>query len=35
MILVLVFMVALWGPFQDLLGWAINGLADVFLTNYR
>jgi Zn-dependent protease len=35
MILVVVFMIALWGPFQNLLGWAINGLADVFLTNYR
>jgi Zn-dependent protease len=35
MILVIVFMFVLWGPFQRLLGWAINGLADVFLTNYR
>jgi Zn-dependent protease len=35
MILVVVFIIALWGPFQNLLGWAINGLADVFLTNYR
>jgi Zn-dependent protease len=35
MILVLVFMIGLWGPFQRMLGWAINGLADVFLTNYR
>jgi Zn-dependent protease len=35
MILVVVFMIALWGPFQNLLGWAINGLADVFLTSYR
>jgi Zn-dependent protease len=35
MILVLLAMFVLWGPFQDLLGWAINGLADVFLTNYR
>jgi Zn-dependent protease len=35
MILVVVFMVALWRPFQNLLGWAINGLADVFLTSYR
>ncbi len=35
MILVLLAMFALWRPFQSLLGWAINGLADVFLTNYR
>jgi Zn-dependent protease len=35
MILVVVFLFALWGPFQHLLGWVINGLADVFLTNYR
>jgi Zn-dependent protease len=35
MILVFVAMFALWGPFQRLLGWAINGLGDVFLTNYR
>jgi Zn-dependent protease len=35
MILVFVAMFALWGPFQRLLGWAINGLADAFLTNYR
>jgi Zn-dependent protease len=35
MILVLLAMFTLWGPFQRLLGWAINGLADVFLTNYH